>query len=136
MIKQTLSIWRIIWLMITRGPAELWRDLMAAKWKLGVILLVSGVALILWGISSALLWGIFLLFLLYDYDSRVLAAVAIVALVICPILLELGKFGIDFDFTAAAERVAVYAFFFLVMTVVIQIVDIKRHPDSYLDHAN
>ena len=102
------------------------RELLGAKWKLLVSLAVAGGTLYLFDLSSALLWFAFVLFLLYDFDNRFLGAVAILCLTACPVLLALYMDDV-------AEQVAVYAFFFLVMTVVLQLVDLKRHPEEYVE---
>jgi hypothetical protein len=77
--------------------------------------------------------GIFLTIVLFDYGAALPALLGIFALSVSPILLELDKFDLsfDFDFAAESEKMAVYAFFFLVMTVCIQAVDLKRHPETY-----
>lgn len=118
-------------LVFKNSPKEFFKDVWSAKWKFVIIFLISTFALFHWGAASAVLWAIFLIFILYDYNSNVLTAVAVVALMSCPALLWLSTHGFDFDFEAAAEQMAIYAFFFLAMSVAIQIVDLKRYPDTY-----
>ena len=98
-----------------------WEDIIEWPWPLAPILMVLlGVG---WYVDvvSALLWATFLAFLLYRWDSRILGVIAILLLVACPILLAL-------DLQAWAEVAAVQAFFFLVMTVVLQLVELIRNP--------
>jgi hypothetical protein len=104
---------------LKRGFAIFWNDI-RRKWLRGLIVLVlaSG-AFYLWGISSALLWLLFLLFLVYEWENRIIAVLALLSLASCPVLLSLKKDDL-------AETMAVYAYFFLVMTVVLQIVEYKR----------
>jgi uncharacterized membrane protein len=66
------------------------------------------------------------LFLVYEWENRIIAFLALVSLASCPVLLSFKK-------DALAETMAVYAYFFLVMTVVLQIVEYKRHPNRFPD---
>jgi len=96
-----------------------WNDLKSKK-KRGVFaIILSAVAFYFWGLSSALLWLLFLLFLFYAWENRIIAAAALLCLVSCPILLHFKK-------DVWAETMAVYAYFFLVMTVVLQLVEYKK----------
>jgi hypothetical protein len=67
---------------------------------------------------------LFVLFLLYEWENRIIGVLAIGSLVCCPILLQ-------FKQDDWAELMAVYAFFFLTMTVTLQIVEYKRHPERF-----
>jgi hypothetical protein len=86
-------------------------------------------AWVLWGISAGLLWLLFLAFAFYDWDNRVIGVMALFSLATCPFLLS-------FKQDALAEKVAVYAYFFLVMTVVLQIIEYKRHPNLFKESKN
>ena len=103
------------------------KDIKTKKWKILLAIVLAIGAYFLWGFSSALLWLLFLVFLFCAWDSRVIAGLALISLVTCPILLQMKK-----DDTA--ETMAVYAYFFLVMTVFLQIFEYRRdsklHPDS------
>ena len=70
----------------------------------------------------AFFWGLFIFFLLFGWDSRYVGALAILALTACPILLAL-------DYKVDAELAAVWAYYFLVMTVILQIIEFKRNPE-------
>lgn len=99
-----------------------WEDMKERPWPLLLILAVFlGVGLYV-NVVSALLWALFLAFLIYRWDNRILGAMAILLLVACPILLALSQ-------QAWAEQVAVWAYFLLVMTVVLQIVEFKRESN-------
>lgn len=87
-------------------------------------MILSAGAFYLWGISSALLWLLFLSFLVYEWENRIIAFFALISLASCPFLLS-------FKQDAMAETMAVYAYFFLVMTVVLQIIEYKRHPERF-----
>ncbi len=100
------------------------RDVLAKK-AFGVILVIISVLFgYLWGVSAGLLWFLFIAFALYDWDNRVIGVLALISLVSCPFLLQFKQ---D-DF---AETMAVYAFFFLCMTVALQVIEIKRHPENF-----
>lgn len=92
--------------------------------KMGMLAFVLA-SLFLWlfGISAGLLWFLFLMFLFYDWDNRIIGVLALISLASCPFLLQLKQ-------DVIAEQMAVYAYFFLVMTVVLQIVEYKRHSEE------
>lgn len=100
------------------------KDILSKK-ILSIVLIIISITLgFLWGLSAGLLWFLFLAFILYDWDNRVIGVMALVALASCPILLS-------FKQDIWAEKMAVYAYFFLVMTVVLQIIEYKRHPELF-----
>ena len=94
-------------------------DIKNKKWRGLIVLILSFGAYFLWGLSSSLLWLLFLFFLVYEWENRIIAFLALISLASCPVLLSLKKDDI-------AETMAVYAYFFLVMTVVLQIIEYKR----------
>ena len=96
-----------------------WEQIKERPWPMVLIGIFALVVAWYVDIVSALLWMIFLMFLVYRWESRILGAAAIVLLVVCPLLISL-------NLEPYAELIAVYAFFFLVMTVVLQIVEMKR----------
>lgn len=93
-------------------------------WWLAVAVLVAAGMWLRFGWRGGVLWFLFMMFLLYDWDDRVIGSAALASLVSCPILLALKK-------EAAAETMAVWAFFFLTMTVALQIVSLRRHPERF-----
>lgn len=97
---------------------------------LGALILVVAILFSIWNPhpSAVAFLIIFLAFWLYEWDSRILAACALFFLASCPILLSLKQ-------DASAEIMAQYAYFFLVMTVILQIVEYKRHPPSLLEDS-
>jgi hypothetical protein len=101
-------------------------DIKNKKWRGLIVLALAVGAYFLWGISSALLWLLFLLFLVYEWENRIIASLALICLASCPFLLS-------FNNNTLAETMAVYAFFFLVMTVALQIIEYKRHPERFPD---
>lgn len=76
--------------------------------------------------ESAVLWAIFLAFARFEWDNRIVGGVAIFWLATCPLMLYL-------QLDAAAEQFAVYAYFFLVMTVVLQIIEYFKYPNRFKD---
>lgn len=108
--------------------AKAFADVVEKKIR-GVVLLVLFL-LIFWqlGIVAALNWVLFLSFLFYGWENRILGFGALLYLVSCPILLSL-------KFDALAESMAVQAYFLLVMTVALQMVEFKREQqNSYNVH--
>ncbi|MFZ2832204.1 MAG: hypothetical protein WAZ40_03565 [Minisyncoccia bacterium] len=90
------------------------------KKKRGVVLLL--VVALIWfylGMNAGLLWALFLSFALYQWENRIIGVLALATLVSCPFLLS-------FKQDALAEQMAVYAYYFLVMTVVLQIMELRR----------
>lgn len=100
-------------------------DIKSKKWRGLVVILLSVLSYFLWGLSSALLWFLFLAFFAYGWESRIVAAFALICLAICPILLSLKK-------DALAEQMAIYAYYFLVMTVVLQIKEYREELKNRL----
>ena len=112
-LRQVVPFWK-------RVGAEL-----RAKPLRGLIALAIGVAMGLWlGPRAGVLWFLFCLFLVYEWEKRVFGVAALLCLAGCPVLLALKQ-------DARAEEIAVYAYFFLVMTVALQIVEFKRHPERF-----
>ena len=100
------------------------------KKKRGVLALVlAGLFLWWFGTSAGLLWFLFLMFLFYGWENRIIGVLALISLASCPFLLVFKK-------DAWAETMAVYAYFFLVMTVVLQIIEYKRRPKLYEESKN
>jgi hypothetical protein len=98
------------------------------KWGIALIIVSIFIGMYL-NLSAGLLWFLFLIFALYGWESRIICVMALLCLATCPFLLHFKK-------DILAEQVAVYAFFFLVMTVVLQIIEYKRHPKIYKDDKN
>jgi len=92
--------------------------------KIVVLVDVGFVALAYLEPESVFFWLLFLAFLFFGWDARYTGALAILALTACPILLSL-------EWQAEAEQMAVYAYYLLVMTVVLQIIEFKRHPERF-----
>lgn len=112
-LRRILPFWK-------RVGAEL-----RAKPVRGLIAFVIGVAMGVWlGPRAGVLWFLFCLFLVYEWENRVFGVAALLSLAACPVLLAL-------KLEDRAEQVAVYAYFFLVMTVVLQVIEFKRHPERF-----
>ena len=127
MFRKILKTYRILYSPNTEAERQKRRYLIL-KVSLKVIVLVDVgfFILTLFGSEAMVFWTVFLSFLLFGWDSRFAGALAILALTACPILLSL-------DFQADAEQVAVYAYYLLVMTVVLQIIEFKRHPERFVE---
>lgn len=83
------------------------------------VAVVSGLLFLLIPFTGAFFTSIFLAWLVFRLDSRIIAGVAIVFLVCIPILLSMGL-------ETRAEEIAVYVYFLLVITVVLQIAEYIR----------
>ena len=92
------------------------------------LVLIFAVILFIWNfnLETIVLLTLFIAFALYEWDSRIIATGALISLASCPVLLISKQ-------DALAEQMAVYAYFFLVMTVVLQIIEYKRHPELFKD---
>ncbi len=98
------------------------------KWKRGMLsLLIAGLFFWWYDVSAGILWLLFLLFLVYEWENRIIGVLALIALATCPFLLS-------FNQNTLAEQMAVYAWFFLVMTVALQLVEYRRHPERFQEH--
>ncbi|MBU0683905.1 MAG: hypothetical protein KJ864_06440, partial [Candidatus Omnitrophica bacterium] len=81
----------------------------------------------LWlGPRAGILWFTLLLFMFFRWDERLVGGAALIALTTCPILFFLKKDEI-------AETMAVWTFFLLVMTIILQIIHYWRHPERLKD---
>ncbi|MFA5993706.1 MAG: hypothetical protein WC823_01975 [Parcubacteria group bacterium] len=98
----------------TRNPRL--RRWLAACWVAGVFLAQQNFDFTLLGTLILLYFG---LSLVWRISSRISAALALVFLASCPVLLMLGQ-------DALAETMAVQAYYLLVVTVVLQLVELKQ----------
>lgn len=98
----------------------------AKKWWILILAIVG--MFIIWqlGIMWGLLWLVFLSFSIFEWDSWIIAFLALIFLVSCLFLTIYKK-------DLLAEQAAIYAFYFLVMTVVLQIVEYVGRPKNTKD---
>ena len=54
-------------------------DIKNKKWRGLIVLILSLGALFIWNLSSALLWLLFLLFLVYGWENRIIAFLALIS---------------------------------------------------------
>jgi hypothetical protein len=94
--------------------------------KYSAILLACTIMLLFWklDIAAACFGTLFLVFFINKWDSRVIAALALISLSSCPVLLV-------FNNGQLAETMAIYAYYFLVLTVVLQIIEYRRDVRSF-----
>lgn len=123
LLSQIIRFFGFVYYKIIAALVRAWRDVKIKK-KRGVVLLLL-VALIYWkfGLNGALLWLLFLSFLFYGWENRIIATAALLCLASCPFLLHYKKDDLT-------ETMAVYAYFFLVMTVVLQMAELKREESQ------
>ena len=97
---------------------------------LGITVIVFSLLLLIWHVAfmAVLFFAIFSSFLLYDWDNRILAFCALFFLTACPFLLVFKQENL-------AETAAECAFFFLVVTVALQIIEFKRRPGKSKDEG-
>lgn len=96
--------------------------------KIIVLIDIAFIIVGMFGQEAAFFWSLFFAFLFFNWDSRYVGALAILALTACPILLAL-------ELKADAEQMAVWAYYFLVMTVVLQIIEYKREGRAVKLHV-
>jgi hypothetical protein len=94
--------------------------------KLFIIVVIGITTFLYFGISSSILWVLFMSFALYDWNIGIIGILALISLVACPFLIQ-------FKQDVIAEQMAVYAFFFLTITVILQIIEYKCHPERFND---
>ncbi len=113
-----------------KGIRKGFRDIKKERWYWMLILIIVSL-LFIWQFSleAIIFLTLFIAFALYGWDSRILATGALITLISCPILLLVKQ-------DVYAERIAVYAYYFLVMTVVLQIIEYKRHPELFKDNQD
>jgi len=103
--------------LLSKGIKKGLEDIKKERWYWALVLIFIAL-LFIWHFSfeAIIFLTLFVSFALYAWDSRILTGIALAFLISCPILLISKKEDI-------AEQMAVYAYFFLVMTVVLQIVE-------------
>jgi len=75
---------------------------------------------------STINWILFFAFLIYNWESRIIVVGSLFYLFFCFIFLLFNQYGI-------AEKMAVQAFFLLIMSVVLQIVEYRRNPKLFIE---
>lgn len=116
--------------IVTHGIRKGIRDVQK-EYLYSYIILIIVVLFFIWKVNTEaiIFLTLFITFAIYDWESRVLATGALVSLASCPVLLILKQ-------DTFAEQMAVYAYYFLVMTVVLQIIEFKRHPESFKEEEH
>lgn len=99
-----------------KGIRDMYKERFSTAFIVVLILLM-----VIWSASIELIAFVtlFFAFLLYPWDNRIIAFCAMVCLAACPFLLIYNQENL-------AEQMATYAYYFLVITVVLQIVEYKR----------
>lgn len=99
-------------------------DVVQHPWRLLLALTIAALFGAWFGVRAFALWSVFLLFAYYDWENRIVGVFALLSLVSCPVLLQLKR-------DDQAEVMAVYAYFFLAMTVGLQLIEYKRFPERF-----
>ena len=76
----------------------------------------------LWGAVAALFLSAFVLFILYQWDSRIFIGFGLLFLISCPFYLLQRK-------ELLAEEMAVYAYYFLFLGVMLQLIEYMREEN-------
>jgi len=101
--------------------ARVFSDVLRNKIKGSFLLFFAIILFLNFDLSTALNWTIFIAFLLYGWENRIIAFGALACLASCPVLLSVHQ-------DAMAEKMAVQVYLFLVMAVVLQLIDLnKKH---------
>ncbi len=81
---------------------------------------------IVWGLSinAIVFLSIFILFALYDWDSRITAFLAIAMLIGCVVFMLMNMDNY-------AEICAEYVYYLLVITIFLQIIEYKKFPNKF-----
>lgn len=99
-------------------------DVVTHPWRLLLAFAIAALFGAWFGVRAFALWSVFLLFAFYDWENRIVGVLALLSLVSCPVLLQLKR-------DDQAEVMAVYAYFFLAMTVGLQLIEYKRFPERF-----
>ncbi len=114
--------------VITTSAKHAWRrattDILQHPWRLLLAFTIAALFGAWFGVRAFALWSVFLLFAFYDWENRIVGVFALLSLVSCPVLLQL-------KLEDQAEVMAVYAYFFLAMTVGLQLIEYKRFPERF-----
>jgi hypothetical protein len=100
------------------------KDVTKNLWISGGFVVLFVLLWVLVNLSTALLWTLFLSFAWFDWDNRIVGVMGLFCIALCP-------FFIQFKHDDWAEVSAVYAWFFLVITVGLQLIEYKRHPERF-----
>ncbi|KKQ14977.1 MAG: hypothetical protein US25_C0015G0010, partial [Candidatus Moranbacteria bacterium GW2011_GWE1_36_7] len=114
---------------LNKAFAKAFSDVREKKFRGFFLLALVVTAYFAWGCSASLNWLLFLTFLFYGWENRIVAILALISLATCPFLLAFKK-------DTLAETMAVSAYFFLVMTVVLQMVEFKREERNDLTNSH
>ncbi len=104
-------------------------DILQYPWRLLLAFTIAALFGAWFGVRAFALWSVFLLFAIYDWENRIVGVFALLSLVSCPVLLQ-------FTPDDRAEVMAVYAYFFLAMTVGLQLIEYKRFPERFPEEEN
>ncbi len=83
------------------------------------LVLISFLAFVYLSAEAAIFWPLLFAPVFFKWDSRIIGAFAILALTACLILLSIEQ-------DVLAEETAVYAYYLLVITVILQIIEFTR----------
>ena len=97
--------------------------------KLSILLLLFLTLVTIFNFETAFFWTLFAAFVFFNINAKYTGQGAIALLILVPLLQALDR-------NAQAEQVAVYAYFLLVITVAVQLIELKRFPNKALAEPN
>ncbi len=102
--------------LIFKALMRAWKDILLRKKLQTVLLSIILSLLLLWQLSDGIIvfTTIFFIFLLYKWDIRIIVGASFIFLASCPVLVIYKRENI-------AELTAVYAYYFLLMVVILQV---------------
>jgi hypothetical protein len=106
-----------------RALKRAWRYSLKHWTKSLIVLTVFIILTIFVSLTAAFFWSFFLAFLIMRLDSRVPIAFALACLIVCPFLLI-------FHYQLYAEQFAIWAYYFLVIGVILQIVEFVHESEK------
>lgn len=128
-ITYTFAMYMMVILLLNKTFLREWLKKviidLRKEYLYSILILIVFVLLAIWRFDREAISFIilFLSFALYNWDSRVVAGGALVSLASCPILLILKQ-------DSVAEQMAIYAYYFLAITVILQIIEYVRNPED------
>ena len=129
LVKYFVKIIKFARKKIWQGLIHAKNDIKQKKVRFVFVIIIS--VIFFWQVSlnAGLFWFLFLIFLFYGWENRIIASLALISLASCPFLLIAKK-------EYLAEKMAIYAYYFLVMTVILQIIEYKHELKMNRSYEN
>jgi hypothetical protein len=122
--NKVCAVFRLARSKIVRYSVIVFRDIRRRPWVVVVAALVAVGAGWWMGPWAGALCFVFVTFVIYGWDDRIVGAMSLGSLITCPFLIWL-------EYPDWAETMALYAYYFLTMTVVLRLVGFIRHSKKF-----